>query len=126
MLCKIRKKIRHVKYIIIKGQLILIALFVFFNSPKKRKKHFWPRRLGQKLTFSSSFFGGIKDTKISFRNYLTFRKSSRYVIQTRFFSTVLTLPALTGINQFCHISETQTKVPFSVHVLRVKIHLELK
>ena len=31
-------------------------------------------RLGQKLTFSSSFFGRIEDTKISFRDQLNFRK----------------------------------------------------
>ena len=51
-----------------KGQLISKGLFGFFNSPKKRPKNFCPSRLGQKLTFSSSFFGRIEDTKISFRD----------------------------------------------------------
>ena len=55
-----------------KGQLISKWLFGFFNSPKKWTKNFCPSRLGQKLTFSSSFFGRIEDTKISFRDYLTF------------------------------------------------------
>ena len=40
-----------------KGQLISKGLFVFFNC-----------RLGQKLTFSRSFFGRIEDTEISFRD----------------------------------------------------------
>ena len=53
-----------------KGRLILKGLFGSFNSPKKRTKHFCPSRLGQKLTFSSSFFGRIEDTKISFRDWL--------------------------------------------------------
>ena len=48
-----------------KGQLISKGIFGFFNSPKKRTKNFW---LGQKLTFSSLFFGRIEDTKISFRD----------------------------------------------------------
>ena len=56
-----------------KGQLISKGFFGFFNSPKKRTKNFCPSRLGQKLTFSSSFFGRIEDTKISFRDELTFR-----------------------------------------------------
>ena len=51
-----------------KGQLISKGNFCVFNSPKKRTKKFYPSRLGQKLTFSSSFFGRIKDTKISFRD----------------------------------------------------------
>jgi hypothetical protein len=51
-----------------KGQLISKGLFGFFNSPKKRTKNFCPSRLGQKLTFSSSFFGRIEDTKSSFRD----------------------------------------------------------
>ena len=51
-----------------KGQLISKGLFGFFNSPKKRTKNFCSSRLGQKLTFSSSFFGRIEDTKISFRD----------------------------------------------------------
>ena len=46
--------------------------FGFFNSPKKRTKNFCPSRLGQKLTFLSSFFGRIEDTKISFWDQLTF------------------------------------------------------
>ena len=41
----------------LKGQLISKELFDFFNSPKKQTNNFWPSRLGQKLTFSSSFFG---------------------------------------------------------------------
>ena len=49
-----------------KGQLISKGLFL--NSPKKRTKNFCPSRLGQKLIFSSSFFGRIEDTKISFRD----------------------------------------------------------
>ena len=40
----------------------------FFNSPKKWTKNFGPSRLGQKLTFSSSFFGRIEGTKISFHD----------------------------------------------------------
>ena len=39
-----------------KGELISKGLFGFFNSPKKRTKFFCSNRLGQKLTFSSSFF----------------------------------------------------------------------
>jgi hypothetical protein len=49
-----------------KGRLILKGLFGFFTSPKKRVKSFCPTRLGQKLKFSSSLFGRIEDTKISF------------------------------------------------------------
>ena len=49
-----------------KGQLISKGLFIFFNSLKKQMKHFCPGRLGQKLTFSSSLFGRIEDTKIFF------------------------------------------------------------
>ena len=55
-----------------KGQLISKGLFGFFNSSKKRTKNFCPSRLGQKLKFSSSFFGRIEDIKIYFRDYLTF------------------------------------------------------
>ena len=55
-----------------KGQLISKGLFGFFNSPKKRTKTFCPSRLGQKLTFSSSFLRRIGDTLISFRGELTF------------------------------------------------------
>ena len=51
-----------------KGQLISKGHFDFFNSPKKRTKNFCPSSLGQKLTFSSPFFGRIEDTKISFRD----------------------------------------------------------
>ena len=40
--------------------------FSNFNSPKKPTKHCCPSRLGQKLTLSSSFFGRIEDSKISF------------------------------------------------------------
>ena len=43
-----------------------------FNSSKKRTKNFYPSRLGQKIKFSNSVFGRIEDTKMSFRNYLTF------------------------------------------------------
>ena len=50
-----------------KGQLISKGVFVF-NSSKKRTINFCPCRLGQKLKFSSSFFGRIEDTKISFRD----------------------------------------------------------
>ena len=55
----------------VKGKLISKGLFGFFNSPKKRTKNFCPSRLGQNLTFSSSFFGRIEDTKISFRDFLS-------------------------------------------------------
>ena len=51
-----------------KGQIISKGLFCFFNSSKKRTKNFCPSRLGQKLEFSSSFFGRIENTKMSFRN----------------------------------------------------------
>ena len=51
-----------------KGQLILKGLYGFFSSPKKWTKNFCSSSLGQKLTFSSSFFGRIEDTKISFRD----------------------------------------------------------
>ena len=51
-----------------KGQLISKGLFVFFNSSKKRTKNVFASRLGQKLKFSSSFFGRIEDTKKTFRN----------------------------------------------------------
>ena len=46
---------------------------VFSIPPKKRTKNFCPCGLGQKFKFSSSFFGRIEDTKISFRDWLTFR-----------------------------------------------------
>ena len=39
-----------------------------FNFPKEGMKNFCPRRLGQKLTFSSLFFGRIEGTKISFQD----------------------------------------------------------
>ena len=46
---------------VLKGELFSKVIFVlFFNSPKKRMKTFCPRGLGQKLTFSSSFFGTLK------------------------------------------------------------------
>ena len=51
-----------------KCQLISKALFVFFNSPKKQMKNFCPSRLGEKLKFSSLFFGRIEETKIIFRD----------------------------------------------------------
>ena len=51
-----------------KGQLILKGLFGFFDPPKKQTKNLCPSRLGQKLTFSSSFFGRIEDAKITFRD----------------------------------------------------------
>ena len=51
-----------------KGQLISKGLFGFLNSLKKQTKNFCPSRLGQNLTFSSSLFGRIEDTKISFRD----------------------------------------------------------
>ena len=51
-----------------KGQLISKGLFCVFNSSKKRTKNLCPGRLGQKLKFSSSFFGRIEDTKKTFRN----------------------------------------------------------
>jgi hypothetical protein len=54
------------KLFTVKGQLFSKGLFVFFNSSKKRTKNFCPSRLGQKLTFSSSFFGRIEDGGISF------------------------------------------------------------
>ena len=50
---------------LVRGQLISKGLFVFFNS-SKNPKNFYPSRLGQKLKFSSSFFGRIGDTKICF------------------------------------------------------------
>ena len=53
-------------FILTKGQLIWKELFGFFNSPKRPMKNFFPGSLGQKLTFSSSFFGIIEDTNISF------------------------------------------------------------
>ena len=37
-----------------------------------------PNTLGQKLKFSSSFFGRIEDTKITFRDYLTLRRASLF------------------------------------------------
>ena len=52
----------HLFLIVGKGQLLLKGLFGVFNSSKKRTK------LGQKLKFSSSFFGRIEDTKMTFRN----------------------------------------------------------
>ena len=66
--CFFEKLFHHANPGNIKGQLISKRLFGFFNSPKKRTKNFCPSRLGQKLTFSSSFFGRIEDTKISFRD----------------------------------------------------------
>ena len=51
-----------------KGQLILKGVFGFYNSSKKQTKNFYPSRLGQKLEFSSSFFGRIEDTNISFQD----------------------------------------------------------
>ena len=51
-----------------KGQIILKCLFGVLNSSKKRSKNFCPRKLGQKVEFSSSFFGRIEDIKKTFRN----------------------------------------------------------
>ena len=59
-------------------------LLGFFNSPKKRAKNFCPSRLGQKLTFSSSLFGGIEETKISFRDQLTFNNIIGHLILSNF------------------------------------------
>ena len=42
------------------------------NSSKKRTKNFCPSWLGQKSKFSSSSFGRIDNTRISFWDYLTF------------------------------------------------------
>ena len=60
-----RKKYRYTK-VHTKGHLISKELFCFFNSSKRRTKNFCPNRLGQKFKFSSSFFGRIEDTRISF------------------------------------------------------------
>ena len=49
-----------------KGQLISKCLFGVFNSSKQQPKNFCPSRLGQKLEFSSLFFGKIEDAKMSF------------------------------------------------------------
>ena len=47
---------------------------VFSILPKIERKISAPvSRLGQKLKFSNWFFGRIEDTKISFRDWLTFR-----------------------------------------------------
>ena len=54
--------------------------FCFFNSSKKRTKDFCPSRLGQKLEFSSSFFGRIESTKRTFRNKLTFSSTQVYLL----------------------------------------------
>ena len=51
---------------VFKGRLISKGFIVFFNFPKKCTKKFCFSRLGQKLTFSSSFFGRIELTEISF------------------------------------------------------------
>jgi hypothetical protein len=51
-----------------KGQLISEGHLGFSNSSKKTKTKICPNRLGQKLEFSSSFFGRIEDTKMSFRD----------------------------------------------------------
>ena len=48
----------------VKGQIISKGHFVFFKSPKKRTKNFC--RLGQKIEFSSPFFGRIGDTERNF------------------------------------------------------------
>ena len=58
-----------------KGEIISKGHFGVFNSSKKQTKNFWPSRLGQKSKFSSSFFGRIEDTKISFWDYLTFTQA---------------------------------------------------
>ena len=57
-----------IPFTLVKGQLISKGLFGFFNYPKKQTKIFCPSRLGQKLTFSISFFGVIEATKIFFRD----------------------------------------------------------
>ena len=49
-----------------KGQIISKGLLGFFNSPKKRTNFFCPSRVGQKLTFSSSFLGELKTIKFPF------------------------------------------------------------
>ena len=49
-----------------KVQLISKELFCFFNSSKKRTKNFCLNRSGQKLKFSSSFFGRIQAPKRHF------------------------------------------------------------
>ena len=66
--CKISRRSEFSLHWFSKGQFISKGLLGFFNSPKKRTKNFCPSRLGQKLTFSSSFSGRIEDTKISFRD----------------------------------------------------------
>ena len=66
-ICMCRRESFKIKLLISKGQLISKGLFVF-NSSKKRTKNFCPSRLGQKLKISSSFFGRMEDTQISFRD----------------------------------------------------------
>ena len=58
--------IQPAKIVNYKSQLISKGLFSFFNSPKKRTKNYCPSRLGQKLTFSSSFLGELKTLKFPF------------------------------------------------------------
>ena len=56
-----------------KGQMISKALLVSSNSPKKRKNEF----VFTTTTNSFVFWGGeFEDTKKSFRNHLTFTKTS--------------------------------------------------
>ena len=52
---------------LLKGQLISKGLFGFFSIlPKKRTKNFCHSRLGQRLTFSSLFYKGLKTPKFPF------------------------------------------------------------
>ena len=59
---------RSFQNLLLKVSYFRNGFLFFFNSPKKQTKNFCPSRLGQKFTFSGSFFGRIEDTKISFRD----------------------------------------------------------
>ena len=81
-----------------KGQLISKGLFDFFNSSKKWTKNCCPSRLGQKSTFSSSFFGRIERFTGLYKNffwkYATFHqfvqlKSLATLIHKLWFSKIL-------------------------------------
>ena len=44
-------------------------------------KNFCPNRQKEKLTFLSSFVGRIKDTKMFFRDLMTFRRSNQGILE---------------------------------------------
>ena len=72
------------------------GLSCFFNSSKRRTKNFFSSRLGKNKKKSSSFFGRIEDTKISFRDYLTFKNTSVLVENVSYTGTFTVIKSAQG------------------------------